>query len=422
MLGPRLGGAAAFVLVACAACSETAAPPAQITADAPARPAAGEPTADPTPRDVPEETLRQLEALGYVETRPTANPETRGVTARTGDARGFNVYSSRDRASAVIADMDGTIVHRWRASEEERTKRTWMHVEPLPTGELFVITRDRDLTKYDFDSNIVWRRRLRAHHDLAVHEDGRLFVLVRSTREHPFRGGEVPILADAIAVLSPEGEPLETIDLLPLLHESISTHRLSRVQAALAEGTPAARLVRPGGVGDVLHTNSIEFLDRDIPGVAPAGSVLLSFRATSRVMILSAALDEVLWTYGAGELEQQHNATQLANGNLLIFDNGIRRRQSRVIELDAATKEIVWEYTDEELFSRIRGGAQRLPNGNVLITESEDGHALEVTRGGEIVWEYWNPDVRRGGGGSQRAVFYRLNRFPESYFDPRLGL
>jgi hypothetical protein len=37
------------------------------------------------------------------------------------------------------------------------------------------------------------------------------------------------------------------------------------------------------------------------------------------------------------------------------------------------------------------GYAQRLPNGNTLITESSFGRFFEVTKEGEIVWEYVNP-------------------------------
>src|SRR5262245_65643091 len=43
-----------------------------------------------------------------------------------------------------------------------------------------------------------------------------------------------------------------------------------------------------------------------------------------------------------------------------------------------------------ELLLRM-GCAQRLPNGNTLITESSFGRFFEVTKEGEIVWEYVNP-------------------------------
>ncbi len=42
-------------------------------------------------------------------------------------------------------------------------------------------------------------------------------------------------------------------------------------------------------------------------------------------------------------------------------------------------------------FSPRMGNAQRLPNGNTLITESSFGRFFEVTREGEVVWEYVNP-------------------------------
>ena len=38
-----------------------------------------------------------------------------------------------------------------------------------------------------------------------------------------------------------------------------------------------------------------------------------------------------------------------------------------------------------------RSNAQRLPNGNTLINEASFGRFFEVTRDGEIVWEYINP-------------------------------
>ena len=38
-----------------------------------------------------------------------------------------------------------------------------------------------------------------------------------------------------------------------------------------------------------------------------------------------------------------------------------------------------------------KGSNQRLPNGNTVVTESEKGRIVEVTREGRVVWEYVNP-------------------------------
>jgi hypothetical protein len=35
--------------------------------------------------------------------------------------------------------------------------------------------------------------------------------------------------------------------------------------------------------------------------------------------------------------------------------------------------------------------AQRLPNGNTLITEGMHGRIFQVTPSGEVVWEYLTP-------------------------------
>jgi len=97
----------------------------------------------------------------------------------------------------------------------------------------------------------------------------------------------------------------------------------------------------------------------------------------------------------------QHAPTLLANGNVLIFDNGVHRLDdampySRVIEVNPATNQIVWKYQDKpawNFFSPRMGLAQRLPNGNTLITESSFGRFFEVTSQGEIVWDTSIPSL-----------------------------
>jgi hypothetical protein len=44
-----------------------------------------------------------------------------------------------------------------------------------------------------------------------------------------------------------------------------------------------------------------------------------------------------------------------------------------------------------KFFSHYISAAQRLANGNTMITEGADGRVFEVTADGEIVWEYVSP-------------------------------
>ena len=67
------------------------------------------------------------------------------------------------------------------------------------------------------------------------------------------------------------------------------------------------------------------------------------------------------------------------------------RATSRVLEINPVTLELVWSYTNPRFFSTNISGAQRLPNGNTLITAGAGGRMFEVTKEGAIVWEYMYP-------------------------------
>ena len=131
----------------------------------------------------------------------------------------------------------------------------------------------------------------------------------------------------------------------------------------------------------------------------PDGRVMFSFRNISTVGIIDKTSNEIVWRLGYETLAQQHDPSMLANGNILIFDNGSHREKdplpsSRVIEIDPKTNRTVWEYRDSpayNFFSPYISGARRLGNGNTLITEGMFGRMFQVTQEGEVVWEYINP-------------------------------
>jgi hypothetical protein len=131
------------------------------------------------------------------------------------------------------------------------------------------------------------------------------------------------------------------------------------------------------------------------------GNILASLRSVSAVIIISRATGEILWHLDENVLSQQHCASELSNGNILVFDNGTHRKGSsatftRAIEVSRETKKVEWQYVDKSMpmafFSAFMGGAQRLQNGNTLITEAMFGRIFEVTLEGEVVWEYVNPN------------------------------
>ncbi|KAK4496474.1 hypothetical protein PRZ48_012454 [Zasmidium cellare] len=138
--------------------------------------------------------------------------------------------------------------------------------------------------------------------------------------------------------------------------------------------------------------NSVSFL-RD-------GNVLASLRSVSAVIVISKETGKVIWYLDSKVLAQQHHATEMEDGSILVFDNGVYRHResmpySRVIQVCRQTKNIVWQYKDPHpmtFFTPFMGGAQRLSNGNTLITEAGFGRIFEVTREGEMCWEFVVPE------------------------------
>jgi hypothetical protein len=170
--------------------------------------------------------------------------------------------------------------------------------------------------------------------------------------------------------------------------------------------------------------------------------VIISSRQSSFIAIVGRD-GKIAWRIGPDFLESnelrtlrqivgQHNPHLIPKGlpgagNLLVFDNGgasgygaptpvspdggsiYQRAGSRVLEIDPTTLALVWSYTGPRLFSTNISGAQRLPNGNTLITEGAPGRLLEVTNDRKIVWEYIYPVF--GGANATNGV-YRGYRIP----------
>jgi hypothetical protein len=158
------------------------------------------------------------------------------------------------------------------------------------------------------------------------------------------------------------------------------------------------------------HLNSLD--------MTPGGELIISCRNNSRVAIIDLEAKKIIWKIGDPMVSLQHHATYVENGNIQIFDNGAQRPlsgpYSRIIEVNTNSSEIVWEYKGQpshQFFSSFISSAQRLPMGNVLICEGASGRLFEVTRQGEIVWEWINPFVDGQPDGSVTSSLYRAYRY-----------
>ena len=80
------------------------------------------------------------------------------------------------------------------------------------------------------------------------------------------------------------------------------------------------------------------------------------------------------------------------------------------MEFDPVTFELVWEYRAEGFYSHYISSAQRLPNGNTLITEGANGRIFEVTPEKELVWQFVAPHPTQ-----ECCPVYRAYRIPPEW-------
>ncbi len=144
------------------------------------------------------------------------------------------------------------------------------------------------------------------------------------------------------------------------------------------------------------HTNAASRL--------PNGNTLISLRNFNFVVEVDSQ-GSVVRTIGEGIYHRQHDPEVLANGNILIADHS---KPERAVEIDAETGKVVWQFLWRERDIRPVRDANRLPNGNTLITGSTK--VIEVTTEGEIVWQLTLKGITLVGPDAAGLGFYKAER------------
>ncbi len=340
----------------------------------------------------------------------------KGLTAYepTKAFNGYNLFSPIFTEDCWLMDMEGRFVHRWRLPYPPGS-----HGILLPNGNLLYagnvktrdemgydwtmefVARDSMLLELDWDSNVVWEAEVSCQgHDFALMANGHIMYLSMEPK------GIVP---DEIAKKLKGGLPGSELN-------------------GKIWGDGLVEIDRQGN--RVWEWLAYEHLDPELDAICPFekrarwsylnsiwicrdGNILISARYLGQIIKIDYKTGKVIGRYGKGTLSHQHDARELDNGNILLFDNGTHRHEyqpeySRIVELDPKTDEIVWQYIGNppsDFHSSHSGGCERQPNGNTVIVESGMGRLFEVTPGGEIVWEYICPS----------SWPWRFHRYPYDY-------
>ncbi|MFQ3294546.1 MAG: hypothetical protein ACI8VE_001623 [Natrialbaceae archaeon] len=247
-------------------------------------------------------------------------------------------------------------------------------VDPRRNGTLFVTASvnraswDRGRTLlYELDArtgDVVWEKRLPFHdtHDADMLDDHR--ILIANMRNPDPENGTND---DRILIYNRTSDDV-------VWEWRLDDHYPSSAGGDYAE--------------DWSHLNDVDRVEE--------GLYLASPRNFDQVILVNRTTGEIDLQLGRDDdysiLQEQHNPTYLesddGNPTFLVADS----ENDRIVEYEHSDGEWdrTWRLGSAESFDWPRD-ADRLPNGNTLIADSRNNRAIEVTPGGEVVWEAFAP-------------------------------
>jgi hypothetical protein len=354
------------------------------------------------------DNIAQLSTLPYLSGYNRPKKDRVGVTVynKKRSYPGLNLFCSGHAPKVYLMTMDGAIKHQWGIPFEEvwpgplsfdtkdEHKEFIRRAHLFPNGDLLAIFEYIGIIKLDKDSNLLWSYLGQSHHDLDISRNGDIYTLGEKLlklgdlkKTYPGNPYKRDILNDYIIILSSHGKEIRRISILDAFYRSRYASYLDFTEKK----------------GRIFHANSICIIDKfvaDQHSQFSEGDILVSLRNINTIVVIDAIKGTVKWIL-TGMWRRQHKAVFVKNGNILLLDNQggnsdsfFEFNQSRVLEINPDTREIVWQFVGENnytFYTRWLGYNQRLPNGNTLITESDQGHILEISPDNSIVWEYYTP-------------------------------
>ncbi len=370
------------------------------------------PRNDPSLTEEQEAMIERLNSIGYLSGSVESSSSGVVVHVRNRVDAGLNFYTSGHGPEAVLMDMEGNELHRWRQDffdawpEAGRSGHPgtefWRRAHLFDNGDVLAIFEGVGIIKMDADSRLLWASSVPAHHDLDILPGGDILVLTRRAHLVPRIHETEPIFEDFITVLDAGGNEKRSISLVEAFVRSDFVQLLHS---------------RKDRSGDIFHTNALSLIERQVAGAPPQfapGRVLVAMNRLGTYAVVDLESEAVVWAHEDPFRGGVHDPELLPGGRLLLFHNAAGRGSSQLLEFELATGKRTWAHPrtpDNSFFSPSCGTAQRLPNGNTLITESDGGRALEVTRNNEIVWEFFNPH-RAGEDGRYIGTLFEVERLP----------
>jgi hypothetical protein len=182
---------------------------------------------------------------------------------------------------------------------------------------------------------------------------------------------------------------------------------------------------------DWTHFNDAHYVESD-------NSIYISCRHLSRITRIDYDTGDIVYnlgmdlpsgdtTVGDDLFSYQHSPMLLSNGNLVLFDNGNRRGGqdagsggvTRAVEIELgeaippADPQVVWSW-EVPTYCPSTGDADRLPDGNTLVTATQLSGIYEVDQAGDVVWKLDIVEIEACAG---LRPGYRATRLATLYGD-----
>lgn len=367
------------------------------------------------------------------------------------DPRGYTLISPLSSRFTYLFDADGMEINRWEAGTNPANIAYLLpngHLlrvsrDPDPIVEL-VSGAGGIVQEFDWDGNLVWQfdyvaTDIVAHHDIEPMPNGNVLVVAYEMFDfdEAVAAGADPAgvaadgrWADHVVEVDPSTDQIvwewHVWDHLVQDHDPMQANYGN---VAASPSRIDINWTRPGDSPrpDWTHTNSVDYresLDQIVLSPRTFSEIWIIDHSTTTAEAATSAGGnagqggDLLYRWGNPEAAQagvamdrqlyfQHHPHWLADDDrLLIFDNGdpTLRPWSRVVEIETpllgdGTYDLAgafygpamptWEYeSQEDFFSAFISGADRVSNGNTLVTDGPAGRLFEVDMAGTVVWEY----------------------------------
>ncbi|BCS89417.1 aryl-sulfate sulfotransferase [Pseudodesulfovibrio sediminis] len=395
-----------------------------------------------------------------------------GVSAPVGPSTGYTLFAPIGGTETYLVNMQGDVVKTWRGTDRSSGAVYLLNngnllrtVSPAP-GEVrtpFVGegVQGGIIQEISPRGQIVWEysyvdNKVRQHHDIEPLPNGNVLILAwelkaqgqlaavgASVRNHP----DQKIWAEHIVEVRKSGPRSGYI----VWEWHAWDHLVQNTDKSAPNFATPSRMPQridvnynPRRIPDWQHANSIDY--------SPiSNQIVVSLRNMNEIWVIdhSTTSEQAAsssggimhrggdllfrWgnpaAYGSSApqvLFSQHDARwtkgrKPGDESITLFNNGNRRhKQSDVIEIKPAyylrstqlDAKVVWSYLEkggEPFYAGDISGAQRLPNGNMLICEGTAGRLFEVDAQGKTVWTYQH---EAGGNGPGDHIF-RATRIPD---------